>query len=195
MVHRIEDGDIYKILPFVTDGVEKWGLEVFSISTKSGKFIHDDGDLLKRIFALYRKNADQIKHNYTTKYYFNVLINGEIKIAPFGRKIMKIIQDQSGIFDINSNKHLHIVKEFIPSHIGPLASFDKSNIIEVDNWSNREDWSQFIGKNQPDFFEFIRSKSPLKMREELIQELGHDYLGDILSEDRETKLETILNNI
>ena len=123
------------------------------------------------------------------------LINGEIKIAPFGRTIMKIIQGQSGIFDINSNKHLHIVKEFIPSHIGPLASFDKSNIIEVDNWTNREDWSQFISKNQPDFFEFIKSKSPLKMREELIQELGHDYLGDILAEDRETKLETILNNI
>lgn len=195
MVHRIEDGDIYKILPFIGDGVEKWGLEVFSISTKSGKFIHDDGDLLKRIFALYRKNAGQIKHNYTTKFYFNVLINGEIKIAPFGRTIMKIIQDESGIFDINSNKHLHIVKEFIPSHIGPLPNFDKSNIIEVDNWTNREDWSQFIGKNQPDFFEFIKSKSPLKMREELIQELGHDYLGDILAEDRETKLETILNNI
>ncbi len=195
MIHKIEHDDVYKILPFLIDGNPKWGLEVSSIVTKSGKLlVYDDSNLLKRVYQLWRKEKGQNKINFSTRYCFNIYINGEIKAVSFGRSIMDIImKNRPTIFDLDSNTHLRIHKEFIGSHIGPLPDFSKSNIIEVEDWSDKEDWYEFIQKNQPDYIGYIKSKNPIKMRSYLTEEFGHDYIGDIITKEREDKINKIIN--
>lgn len=194
MIHKIEHGDVYKILPFIIDGVPKWGLCYNSIITGNKTTVTDDSELLRKVYIKWREKNRKNKINFSTRYAFNIYINGEIKILNIGRSLMDIImKNRPTIFDLDSNTHLRIHKELANSSIGPLPNFEKSNTIEVENWSDNRDWYEFIHKNQPDFIEYIKSKNPIKMRSYLTEEFGHDYLGDIIAEEREKKLKTIID--
>jgi hypothetical protein len=194
MIHKIEHGDVYKILPFIINGVPKWGLCYNSIITGNKTTVTDDSDLLRKVYFKWREKNRKNKINFSTRYAFNIYTNGEIKIINIGRSLMDVImKNRPDIFDLDSNTHLRIHKELVNSSIGPLPNFEKSNTIEVENWSDNRDWYKFIQKNQPDFIEYIRSKNPIKMRSYLTEEFGHDYLGDIIAEEREKKLKTIID--
>jgi hypothetical protein len=194
MIHKIEHGDVYKILPFIIDGVPKWGLCYNSIITGNKTTVTDDSELLRKVYIKWREKNRKNKINFSTRYAFNIYINSEIKILNIGWSLMDIImKNRPTIFDLDSNTHLRIHKELANSSIGPLPNFEKSNTIEVENWSDNRDWYEFIHKNQPDFIEYIKSKNPIKMRSYLTEEFGHDYLGDIIAEEREKKLKTIID--
>jgi len=194
MIHRLENGDVCKILPFIIDGIPKWGLSYNSIITNNKTTVIDDGDLLRKVYIRWREKNRKNKMNFSTRYAFNIYINGEIKILSIGRSLMDIIMlNRPNIFDLDTNTHLKISKEFASSHIGPLPVYDKSIPVEVENWSDGRDWLKYIGENQPDFIEYIRSKNPIKMRNHLTEEFGYDYLSDIIAEERQRKLETIIN--
>lgn len=194
MIHKIEHGDVYKILPFIIDGIPKWGFSYNSIITSNKTTVIDDGELLRKVYIRWREKNRKNKMNFSTRYSFNIYINGEIKILSIGRSLMDVIMsNRPSIFDLNTNTHLKIIKEFTSSHIGPLPVYDKSVTVEVENWSDGRDWLKYIGKNQPDFIEYIRSKNPIKMRNHLTEEFGYDYLSDIIAEERQRKLETIID--
>lgn len=194
MIHKIEHGDVYKILPFIVDGVPKWGFSYNSIIVNNKTTVIDDGELLRKVYIRWREKNRKNKMNFSTRYAFNIYVNGEIRILSIGRSLMDIIMsNRPSIFDLNTNTHLKIIKEFTSSHIGPLAVYDKSSPVEVENWSDGRDWLKYIGENQPNFIEYIRSKNPIKMRNHLTEEFGYDYLSDIIAEERENKLKTIID--
>lgn len=194
MIHKIEHGDVYKILPFIVDGVPKWGFSYNSIIVNNKTTVIDDGELLRKVYIRWREKNRKNKMNFSTRYAFNIYVNGEIRILSIGRSLMDIIMsNRPNIFDLNTNTHLKIIKEFTSSHIGPLAVYDKSSPVEVENWSDGRDWLKYIGENQPNFIEYIRSKNPIKMRNHLTEEFGYDYLSDIIAEERENKLKTIID--
>lgn len=194
MIHKIEHGDVYKILPFIVDGVSKCGFSYNSIIVNNKTTVIDDGELLRKVYIRWREKNRKNKMNFSTRYAFNIYVNGEIRILSIGRSLMDIIMsNRPSIFDLNTNTHLKIIKEFTSSHIGPLAIYDKSSPVEVENWSDGRDWLKYIGENQPNFIEYIRSKNPIKMRNHLTEEFGYDYLSDIITEERENKLKTIID--
>lgn len=198
--HKIEDGDEFKILPFIVDGVSKWGFNYNSIITNK-IMVMDDSELLRKVYIRWREKNKRVEYkfqgnkmNFSTRYAFNIYVNGEIRILNIGRSLMDIIMsNRPSIFDLNTNTHLKIIKEFTSSHIGPLAVYDKSSPVEVENWSDGRDWLKYIGENQPNFIEYIRSKNPIKMRNHLTEEFGYDYISDIIAEERENKLKTIID--
>lgn len=201
MVHRIEDGDVIKILPFIVNGIKKWGIEIKALFTKSGQVIYDDDtEYLKRLCDFNRtdygkKFKFQKKLNLHTRYYFNALINGEIKVILIGRTIMNIIKENPDLINLYNDKHLFISKEDVSNvHFG-LYNYSNTYIIDR-KWHPKfisdKNWHKFIVDNQPDFITFIKGRNPFEMKNVLIEEFGRDIIDAFSSKERDQKLEQIL---
>lgn len=199
MVHKLENGDKLKLLPFIThDNQVKWGYQHRCLFTKQGKSIYDVNGYLSKAYFKHRNELKNLR--LVTRYAFNVCIGGEIKVINVGKKIMDIISESDkNALNLESNNHLIIVKENVNTIMGPLPNYDKSYIGEsewncpVDDINSGSDWLNYIKNNQPRFIEYIEENSEIKKRKELIEEFGFDIIAEYISEERERKLETILN--
>ena len=58
--------------------------------------------------------------------------------------------------------------------------------------NSQDEWLSYIKSNQPDFDTHIEKNSIFNHKQLLIDYLGKDMLSDLISDDRQKKLETLL---
>jgi hypothetical protein len=104
-------------------------------------------------------------------------------------------------FDPRNNLQLKVKIEMIYNSqlYRHLSSFDKSEIIEKD-WikpnidiDSQTDWFKWLKNNQPFYIEDRIEKNNVFNSIEILKKEGlNDYIAEIISEDRDKKLEKIL---
>ena len=107
-IHKLEDGDIIKILPFIDKDNKITWCKSYSCAVINKQSIYDNSDkqYLRRIsHTLYRNDGDK-KLPVQIRYAYNIYIGGEIKIMNVSRTIQDIITNNPEVLDIRSNKHL-----------------------------------------------------------------------------------------
>jgi hypothetical protein len=194
-IHKLEDGDIIKILPFIDKDNKITWCKSYSCAVINKQSIYDNSDkqYLRRIsHTLYRNDGDK-KLTVQIRYAYNIYIRGEIKIMNVSRTIQDIITNNPEVLDIRSNKHLNIVGEMKSG----FPSWEKS-YIKDHNWTppisdinSKEEWHSYIKTNQPDFDNHIESNNIFVHKEKLVKYLGKDMLGDLISDDRQKKLDKL----
>lgn len=192
--HLPQNGDIIKILPMIDNNEKISWLRQLDAMHLDGKVIYDTSDksYLKQIsmWSFSPKSpVDRIP--VSSRYYMNIFIDGEIRILNVGRTLAKLIESNPELFNLKSNTHLAIVKE--ESHGYPI--FDNSYVVKKD-WTppvsdinSGEEWTNWIKANQSDLISHINSNSLFVHKQLLINHLGKDVLGELISNDREKKLE------
>ena len=194
-IHKLEDGDIIKILPFIDKDNKITWCKSYSCAVINKQSIYDNSDkqYLRRIsHTLYRNDGDK-KLPVQIRYAYNIYIGGENKIMNVSRTIQDIITNNTEVLDIRSNKHLNIVGEMKSG----FPSWEKS-YIKDHNWTppisdinSKEEWHSYIKTNQPDFDNHIESNNIFVHKEKLVKYLGKDMLGDLISDDRQKKLDKL----
>lgn len=214
MIHRLENGDVVKLLPIITEKNEiKFGLK-YHILVLNNKFLYDTNDYLKKCRSKYGKlntrkpgriNEDifnKLRKIYPARYAFNAYINGEIKTIIIGRGLINIIANSDeNALDIRSDNHLIIVKNEVTPTVGiTVPSFEHSYISNIPNWippvndiNSKEEWITFIKNNQYDFIGHMNNNSVVNNRSLLANEFGIDIISELINEEREKKLQEILN--
>lgn len=196
-IHKLEDGDIIKILPMIDKNNKiSWIKQYDCVGLNTKTFISDTKGYLKRISLNLRKSNSSINLPITIRYAMNIYIDGEIRILNVGRKLFQIITDNPKLWDIKGNHHIFVVKKDISAGGGQFfPSFDGSYVYEksckppVSDINSEEEWSSYIKSNQPDFDNHIEKSNIFNHKQLLINHLGKDMLGELISDDRQKKLE------
>lgn len=195
-IHKLEDGDVIKILPTIDEDDNIYWIKPYDCAFVDMKVIYDDDDkrYLKRISHKLRESNSSIKLPITTRYSMNIHIDGEIRILNVSRTLFEIITNNPKLLDIRGDHQLFIVKEEINVQLGQVfPSFDKSYVSEkswtppVSDINSKEEWYSYIKSNQP-----VEKNNIFNKKELLIEYLGKDMLSELISDDREKKLETLL---
>jgi hypothetical protein len=194
-LHKLEDGDIIKLIPRIIDSKVQWATKVDILSYKTdigfNTVFDTESKWASRIAIKF--NSGNPKATRTTRYYFNTLTTkGEIKVIQVGRTLMEIIINNKQLMDLRSNCQLNIKMEVKNSY--PI--FDKSHPIEADwncpvDMNSGEQWMEFITNNQPDLESYFKQNDIYSKRSELINYFGSDIIGQIIGEDRNKKLDKL----
>ena len=199
-IHKLEDGDIIKILPFIDKDDKITWCKSYSCAVIDKQSIYDSSDkqYLRRIsHTLYRNDGDK-KLPIQIRYAYNIYIRGEIKVMNVGKTIQDIITTSpTQVLDIRSNHQLFVVKDEVPAGGQFLPDWKKSYVSEkswtppISDINSKEEWYSFIKTNQPDFDNHIESNNIFVHKEKLVKYLGKDMLGDLISDDRQKKLDKL----
>ena len=195
-IHKLEDGDIIKLIPRIVDGKVQWitTTDILSYKTDTGwnSVFDTESKWTSRIAIKF--NSGNPKATRVTRYYLNTLTTkGEIKVIGVGRSLMKIITENNQLMDLKSNWQLNIKMEVKNSY--PI--FDKTHLIETDwicpvnDLDSGEEWLNFITKNQPDLETYFKNNDIYSKRSELMKYFGSDVIGEIIGEDRNKKLDKL----
>lgn len=189
-IHKLKDGDIIKILPTIEDNNGITWIKKLDIAYVNNYIIYDCKGYLRRISRMLLPSSIL---PISTRYYMNILIDGEIRLLSLGRTLFDIISNNPEILQLKSDYQLNIVRE---QKMG-FSSFDKSIVVKS-NWispvsdiNSGEEWLNWIKDNQPDFDSHIEKNSILNHKQLLTDYLGKDMLSDLISEDRQKKLERL----
>jgi len=197
-IHKLEDGDIIKLIPRIVDGKIQWATKVDILSYKTdigfNTVFDPESKWASRIAIKF--NSGNPKATRATKYYLNALnTKGEIKVIAVGRTLMEIITKNSQLMELKSNWHLNIKMQVKNTY--PI--FDNTHPIECDwicpinDLNSGEEWMDFITKNQPDLESYFKQNDIYSKRSELMNYFGSDIIGQIIGEDRNKKLDKIFN--
>jgi hypothetical protein len=204
-VHKLENGDIIKILPIIShDNKVSWSVETQLTVIQSGNnnvniYDNSDKNYLKRI-----SNTQRFKLSVTkpipvaTRHYFNIYIDGEVRIMNVTKTLFEKIVLNANLLQLKDNYHLHIVKEDVR---GGYFDFSKSFVEQVD-WippvndiESKEEWIGFIksktfddGSIKSKYDTYIENNNIFNKKQELIDHIGTDLLSDIIVDDRDKKL-------
>ena len=196
--HKLEAGDIIKILPFVDkDNKITWVKQYDCVGLNTKTYIYDTKGYLRRISHKLRESKSSINLPIATKYAYNIYVGGEIRIMDVTRTIQDIITNNPKVLDIRSNNQLFIVKDVVNSGGVVFPDWRKSYVSErswdspVVSDSDINSWYSYIKTNQPDFDNHIESNNIFVHKEKLVRYLGKDMLGDLISEDRQKKLDKL----
>ena len=195
-IHILEDGDIIKILPMVGTNNEIIMFKKLDAAHISNSIIFDTKGYLKRIsYEISRVSgfAGKVKLPISTRYYMNILIDNEIRILHVGRTLFNLISNNPEVLDIKSDYQLNIVKEEVMG----FPVYDKSRVIKR-HWTSavdinsEEEWLNWIKFNQPDLTNHVNNNSIFVHKQLLIEYLGKDMLGELISDDRQKKLNQLI---
>ena len=198
-IHKLEDGDVIKILPMI-DKNDKitWIKQYDCVGLNTKTFISDTKGYLKRISHNLRKSNSSINLPISTKYAMNIYIDGEIRILNVGRTLFQIITDNPNLLDIRGNHQLFVVKKEVSAGVGQVfPSFDHSYVSEkswtppVVDINSKEEWYSYIKSNQPDFDTHIEKNNIFSQKQLLVNLLGTDMLAELISDDRQKKLDKL----
>lgn len=198
-IHKLEDGDIIKILPMIDKNNKiTWIKQYDCVGLNTKTFISDTKGYLKRISHNLRKSNSSINLPISTKYAMNIYIDGEIRILNVGRTLFQIITDNPNLLDIRGNHQLFVVKKEVSAGGGQVfPSFDHSYVSEkswtppVVDINSKEEWYSYIKSNQPDFDTHIEKNNIFNQKQLLVNLLGTDMLAELISDDRQTKLDKL----
>ena len=191
-IHKLEHGDIIKILPMVGTNNEIIMFKKLDAAHISNSIIFDTKGYLKRIsYELSR--TGRVKLPISTRYYMNILIDNEIRMLHVGRTLFNLISNNPEVLDIKSDYQLNIVKEEVMG----FPVYDKSRVIKR-HWTSavdinsEEEWLNWIKFNQPDLTNHVNNNSIFVHKQLLIDYLGKDMLGELISDDRQKKLNQLI---
>jgi hypothetical protein len=212
-IHKIEDGDIIKILPILShDNKVSWSkeTELTAIRNKNSETItiYDNSgkNYLKKIshkqrFSSQNQLTGTTPIPVTTRYYFNIFIDGEVRIMNVGKTLMEKVIKNSSLLQLKENYHLHIVRE----DRSGFPIYDKSFVEQVD-WTppvndieSGEEWISYIksktfddGHTKSMYDTYIENNNIFNKKQILIDSIGSDLLSDIIIDDREKKLNALI---
>ena len=198
-IHKLEDGDIIKILPFIDkdDKITWYKSYICAVIDKQSIYDSSDKQYLRRIsHTLYRNDGDK-KLPVQVRYAYNIYIGGEIKVMNVSRTIQDIITNNPEVLDIRSNHQLFVVKDEVSAGGQFFPDWKKSYVSEkswtppVNDINSKDEWYSYIKTNQPDFDNHIESNNIFVHKEKLVKYLGTDMLGDLISDDRQKKLDKL----
>ena len=190
-IHKLEHGDIIKILPMVMTNNEITMFKRLEAAHINNTIIFDTKGYLKRIS--YLCNRGDVKLPISTRYYMNILVDGEIRLLHVGRTLFNLISSNLELLDIKSDYQLNIVKEEKMGY--PI--YDKSSVIKS-HWTppvdinSEKEWLDWIKSNQPDLTSYVNKNSMFVHKQLLINHLGKDMLSELISDDRQKKLNQLI---
>lgn len=204
IMHKLKDGDIVKILPIVKKTGEFSPIEELKFFYIGGKLIYDTKESHLRI-ALRKKCMNQTIYgkplkSQITRFALCIYHEGEIKFTSVCKKIKdKLINGYK--FDPRNNYQLKVDIEMVTSSIGYLQSFDKSEIIQQE-WdkpnidiNNQEAWFEWLRNNQPFYIEDYVEKNNVFNKIDILKKEGlSDYIYEIITENRDKKINQLLTN-
>jgi len=193
-IHKLEDGDIIKILPMIDKNNNiSWIKKYDCVGLNTKTFISDTKGYLKRISHKLRES--HIDLPITTKYAMNIYINGEIRILNVSKTLFEMIMDNPKLWDIKGNHQIFVVKKEVsaggqvfPDWKSSYVS-EKSWIPPVNDMDSKEEWFSYIKSNGPDFDNHLEKSNIFNHKQLIINHLGKDMLGELISDDRQKKLE------
>ena len=209
-VHKLENGDVIKILPILSHyNKVSWSVETQLTVIQSGNnnvTIYDNSDknYLRRISNTQRFKLSVTKPiPVTTRHYFNIYIDGEVRIMNVTKTLFEKIVLNANLLQLKDNYHLHIIKEDVR---GGYFDFSKSFVEQVD-WTppvndieSKEEWVSFIksqtfddGATKSKYDTYIENNNIFNKKQELIDHIGTDLLSDIIVDDREKKLNMLID--
>ena len=203
MMYKLKDGDVVKILPIVKKKGGFSAVEQLNGFYIGEKIIYDTPEnylkaaLNKKFFIDNDTKLSplRLKVNKTVLCVFH---EGEIKFTLVGKKMLDIIV--AGYkFDPRNNYQLKVNIEMVKASVGDLPSFDKSEIIQQD-WDrpsididNQEAWFEWLRVNQPFYIEDYVEKNNVYKNIDILKKEGlSDYIYEIISENREKKINQVL---
>jgi hypothetical protein len=197
-IHKLEDGDIIKILPMIDKNNKiSWIKQYDCVGLNTKTFISDTKGYLRRISLMQSKSS--INLPITTRYAMNIYIDGEIRVLNVGRKLFQIITDNPKLWDIKGNHQIFISMKEVSAGGGQVfPSFDKSYVSEkswtppVSDINSEVEWLSYIKSNQPDFDNHLEKSNVFNHKQLLINHLGKDMLGELIADDRQKKLVDLL---
>ena len=203
-IHKLEDGDIIKILPMIDKNNKISWIKPYDATFVDMKTIYDDSDksYLKRISHKLRESKlihhSSTKLQVTTRYGMNIYIDGEIRFLNVTKTLFEMITNNPKLLDIRGNHQLFVVKDEV--HAGGQVFPDwKKSYVSEKNWTSpvsdinsKDEWYSYIKSNQPDFDNYLEKSNIFNQKQLLTNLLGSDMLAEIISDDRQKKLETLL---
>jgi len=204
-IHKLENGDLIKILPMIDHNDNISWIKKYDFAFFDKNVIYDDSDkgYLRRISNKIRESKLKYpvsnKIQVSTKYCMNIYIDGEIRILNVGKTLFEIIINNPNLWEIRGNHQIFIVKEEVSAGGGQLfPSFENSYVSEkiwttpVVDINSKEEWYSYIKSNQPEFDIHIQMSNIFNKKQLLVSLLGTDMLSELISEDREKKLDKLL---
>jgi hypothetical protein len=202
-MYKLKDGDVVKILPIVKKKGGFSAVEQLNGFYIGEKIIYDTPEnylkaaLNKKFFIDNDTKLSplRLKFNKTVLCIFH---EGEIKFTLVGKKMLDIIVGGYK-FDPRNNYQLKVNIEMVKASVGDLPSFDKSEIIQQD-WDrpnididNQEAWFEWLRANQPFYIEDYVEKNNVYKNIDILKKEGlSDYIYEIISENREKKINQVL---
>ena len=197
-IHKLEDGDIIKILPMIdkNDNIS-WIKKYDCVGLNTKTFISDTKGYLRRISQKLSESNSSLP--LSTRYAMNIYIGGEIRILNVGRKLFQIITDNTKLWDIRGDHQIFVSMKEVSVGGGQFfPSFDKSYVSEkswtppVNDMNSQDEWFSYIKSNQPDFDNHLEKSNIFNHKQLLINHLGKDMLGELIADDRQKKLVDLL---
>jgi hypothetical protein len=197
-IHKLEDGDIIKILPMIDKNDDiSWIKKYDCVGLNTKTFISDTKGYLRRISQKLTESNSSLP--LSTRYAMNIYIDGEIRILNVGRKLFQIITDNTKLWDIRGNHQIFVSMKEVSVGGGQFfPSFDKSYVSEkswtppVNDMNSQDEWFSYIKSNQPDFDNHLEKSNIFNHKQLLINHLGKDMLGELIADDRQKKLVDLL---
>jgi len=200
-IHKLEDGDIIKILPMIDkNNIISWVKKYDCVGLNTNTFISDTSEkgYLKRISHKLRESNSSIKLPITTRYGMNIYIDGEVRILNVGKTLFEMIVDNPKLLDIRGDHQIFVVKKEVSAG-GQVFPDWKSSYVSEKSWTppvndinSKDEWYSYIKSNQPDFDNHLEKSNIFNHKQLLTDYLGKDMLGEIISDDRQKKLDEIL---
>ena len=203
-IHKLEDGDVIKILPMIDKNDKITWIKQYDCAFVGTSTIYDNSgkSYLKRISHKLR-DSKLIHHSSTklqiaTRHGMNIYIDGEIRILNVSKTLFEMITNNPNLLDIRGNHQLFVVKKEVSAGGGQVfPSFDHSYVSEkswtppVVDINSKEEWYSYIKSNQPDFDTHIEKNNIFSQKQLLVNLLGTDMLAELISDDREKKLDKL----
>jgi len=198
-IHKLEDGDIIKILPMINKNDEiSWIKKYDCVGLNTKTFISDTKGYLKRIS--HKIKESHINLPISTRYAMNIYIDGEIRILSVTKTLFEMIMDNPKLWDIRGNHQLFVVKKEVSVGGGQVFPDWKKSYVSEKSWTppvndinSKDEWFSYIKSNQPDFDNHLEKSNIFNHKQLLINHLGKDMLGEFIADDRENKLDKILS--
>jgi hypothetical protein len=200
-IHKLEDGDIIKILPMIDKNDKiSWIKQYECIGLNSKTFICDDSNngYLKRISHKLRQSNSSINLPVSTKYAMNIYIDGDIRILNVGKTLFQIIIDNPKLWDIRGNHQIFVVKKEVSAGGGQVFPDWKKSYVSEKSWTppvndinSQDEWVSYIKSNGPDFDSHLQKSNIFNHKQLLIDYLGKDMLSELISDDRQNKLKEL----
>lgn len=198
-IHKLEDGDIIKILPMIDKNDKiSWikPYDCVGIDTKTLITDNSDKGYLKRISHKLRQSGNKLP--ITSKYGMNIYIDGEIRILNVTKTLFELITSNPKLWDIRGNHQLFVVKKDISAGNGQIFPSWENSYVSEKNWippvsdiNSQTEWIFYIKSSQPDFDSYLEKNNVFNRKQDLINYLGKDMLSELISDDRQKKLETL----
>lgn len=203
-IHKLEDGDIIKILPMIDKNNKITWIKTYDCAFVGTSTIYDNSgkSYLRRISHKLRESK-LIHHSSTklqiaTRHGMNIYIDGEIRILNVSKTLFEMITNNPNLLDIRGNHQLFVVKKEVSAGGGQVfPSFDHSYVSEkswtppVVDINSKEEWYSYIKSNQPDFDTHLERNNIFNQKQLLANLLGTDMLSELISDDRQKKLDKL----